>query len=141
MRNAQCGGNWGLVKMTEIFSQRVTAPALDARRTAQENNERPQAVAKAENPRPETAVIASRSALLDLAALPAGRPMVPSETEATDKVAGENQAAAYYQEELDAETVRRLALLVKQQLSLQALSIANARSLGLLGLVRDISLM
>jgi hypothetical protein len=138
--DAQCnsGGNWGLVKMTEIFLQRLAAAAPEARRTNQENGDRPAAAARTEPKRPEAAVMASRSGLLDLSAMPAGRPMIPSET---DTVSGEDQAAAYYQEELDAESVRRLALLVKQQLSLQALSIANARSLGLLGLVRDISLM
>ena len=122
--------------MSDILLQRAASTAQDARRNPREGNgETRIGPAGGEQP-------AARSLLVDLAALPAGQPLSLSEEGvllAPAKI--EEKRRAYYQDDLDEESVRKLALLVKEQLSLQALSIANAHAMGLLGLVRDISLM
>lgn len=43
----------------------------------------------------------------------------------------------YFEDELDSESVRLLALKAQQQLSIQALAIANVRALSIIGLFRD----
>lgn len=85
---------------------------------------------------------ASRALLVDLASLPAGQPVALSqEGMLLAPARAEEKPEAYYQDDLDEESVRTLALLVKEQLSVQALSIANAHAMGFRGLMREISLM
>ena len=49
----------------------------------------------------------------------------------------DNRGDIYFDDELDSESVRLLALKAQQQLSIQALSIANVRALSIIGLFRD----
>lgn len=51
--------------------------------------------------------------------------------------AGDDDCAIYYDDDLDSESVRLLALKAQQQLSIQALAIANVRALSIIGLFRD----
>lgn len=51
--------------------------------------------------------------------------------------AGIDDRAVYFDDDLDSESVRLLALKAQQQLSIQALAIANVRALSIIGLFRD----
>lgn len=124
--------------MSEILLQRAATAGQEARRTVREDGEHGRTGAAAAG----SAAAPSRAMLVDLAALPAGQPMLLSEEGMPVGLAAPDAVAeVFYRDDLDAEAVRRLALRVKQQLSLQALSIANAHAMGFLGMVREISLM
>lgn len=47
------------------------------------------------------------------------------------------ERAVYFDDDLDSESVRLLALKAQQQLSIQALAIANVQALSIIGLFRD----
>lgn len=53
------------------------------------------------------------------------------------EAAGIDDRIAYFDDDLDSESVRLLALKAQQQLSIQALAIANVRALSIIGLFRD----
>ena len=123
--------------MSEILIQRAVA-SQETRRPSQDLSERPVSSGEPSGGTGGTA----RSGLLDLAAMPAERPAVYRDAAAIEAAERVHEGlSAYYRDDLDAESVRKLALLVKQQLSIQTLSIVNAHALGLLSMMRDIELM
>ncbi len=140
--------------MSDLFLRRIAAEAGTPRRTSGETNtpatgpagraEQPEGFSRAGLLPPAPAGHRDLSVLpaghRDLAALPAGRVLPPDAITAA-RAKSEPDDHAAWRDDLDPESVCQLALLVKQQLSLQALAIANVHALGILGMVQDLDLM